>query len=117
MKMNEYRKPEMKFVEIRNENSVANTCWGGHGSNMSWYYDTQGEGYVSFQIAGGSCALNLTNVLYYDKQNDDTPEKIDGNDPKYKELYNALIVSGGESGNPFKGEGVDFPINPDPEWS
>lgn len=39
-------------------------------------------------------------------------------DPKYHELYDALMTSGGDTGNPFKGEGLDFiPDNPDPEWS
>lgn len=118
MEKTNYEKPEVKLVSIRNDRAVANVCWGGHGKPNTWYYDISGQGYVSFQIGGGSCALNLINVTYYDKQNDESPEQLTDTDPKYLELYNALLYSGGAQGNPFAGEGIDFiPDNPDPEWS
>ena len=118
MEKTNYEKPEVKLVSIRNDRAVANTCWGGHGNSTTWYYDISGQGYVSFQIGGGKCTLNLYNVTYYDKQNDESPEMLLESDPKYHELYDALMTSGGDTGNPFKGEGLDFiPDNPDPEWS
>ena len=111
-----YEKPRLTFVSLRDEKSVANTCWGGHGNRLTWYYDTKGKGYVSFQIGGGKCTLNLSNVIYYEEKGEKgTP--LNKNDVKYQELYAALESSGGESGNPFKGEGVDFPNTPDPKWS
>lgn len=116
MKMNEYEKPELKFVAIRSEKNVAKTCWGGHGKSDTWYYDISGEGFVSFQISPGSCALNLTNVQYY-KGEGVEGVLIDSMDPKYVELQDALVQSGGSDGNPFAGEGVDFPLKPDPSWS
>lgn len=109
-----YKKPELKLVSMRNEETVANTCWGGHGNKLTWYYDTSGEGWVSFQISGGSCTLNLDKVTYY-KNRDDEGTPVDAS--RLAELDAALRASGGESGNPFKGEGADFPTNPNPSWS
>lgn len=111
-----YEKPRLTFVSLRDEKSVANTCWGGHGNSMTWYYDTKGKGYVSFQIGGGKCTLNLSNVTYYEEKGGNGAS-LNKNDTKYQELRAALKSSGGESGNPFKGEGVDFPNTPDPKWS
>lgn len=111
-----YEKPKMKFVSLRNKKEVANTCWGGHGNKMTWFYDTQGTGYVSFQIGGGECTLNLSNVKYYENK-ESQGENIDQSNEKYNELHNALMKSGGESGNPFKNEGVNFFPEPKPEWS
>ena len=31
--MTKYEKPALKFVELRNEEAVANTCWGYHGTD------------------------------------------------------------------------------------
>ena len=110
-----YEKPALKFVSLRNEEAVANTCWGGHGEKTTWYYNTSGTGYVSFQISGGRCTLSLTNVTYYDGQGNQS--YLYSGDTLYTELYNALLKSGGESGNPFKGEGTTFPNTPDTNWS
>lgn len=111
-----YEKPRLTFVSLRDEKSVANTCWGGSGNSMTWYYDTKGKGYVSFQIGGVSCTLNLSNVIYYEEK-DGNGTHLSENDVKYQELYAALESSGGDLGNPFKGEGINFPHTPDPKWS
>ena len=47
----QYKKPEMNFVSLRNENKVAGTCWGYHGTPTQLFYDSEGQGFVSFQIA------------------------------------------------------------------
>lgn len=61
--MTKYEKLSLKFVELRNEEAVANTCWGYHGTGTKLYCDVSGEGYFSFQIAGGSCTLNAINIV------------------------------------------------------
>lgn len=38
MNTTNYEKPKMKFVSLRNKKEVANTCWGGHGNQMTWFY-------------------------------------------------------------------------------
>lgn len=113
-----YEKPRLTFVSLRDEKSVANTCWGGNieAQNLTWYYDTKGKGYVSFKIGGGKCKLNLINVTYYEEKGGNGVS-LNKNDAKYQELWQALASSGGDQGNPFKGEGVDFPNTPDPKWS
>lgn len=111
-----YEKPSMKFVSLRNEESVANTCWGGKGTDMSWYYDTKGTGYVGFQIAAGECDLNLINVTYYEYK-DEPGVPLDSSSDRYAEMYAALKNAGGDAGNSFKGEEFEFPTRPDPEWS
>lgn len=111
-----YEKPSLKFVSVRNEESVADTCWGGHGNRETWYYDTEGAGYVSFQIGGDKCHLSLDQVTYYTDKNDSGTPLTEGS-AKYIELQNALVTSGGESGNPFKGQGAEFPTDPNPSWS
>lgn len=111
-----YEKPRIEFHDLQLKEEIANTCWGGHGNGMTWYYDTKGTGYVSFQIGGGKCTLNLSNVTYY-KNSTDNGTLIGKGNPQYNELEAALRDSGGESGNPFKGEGVDFPNTPNPSWS
>lgn len=111
--MKKYEKPAMKFVALRNEEAVANTCWGYHGDPTKLYCDIPGEGYVSFQIGGGSCTLNLINVIYYDsngKETTATQAQIDA-------LTAILKKSGGESGNPFSGEGTTVIPDHPGQWS
>ncbi len=110
-----YEKPAMEFVELRSKEAVANTCWGYHGTDNLLYCDIPGEGYVSFQIMEGSCTLNLINVMYY---SDEHPGGTDATQDQIKILDNILRASGGESGNPYAGEGTTvIPDNPSPSWS
>ena len=111
--MTKYEKPALKFVELRNEEAVANTCWGYHGTDTKLYCDIPGEGYVSFQIAAGPCTLNLINVTYYDSNGNAaaaTKAQIDALDA-------ILRKSGGESGNPFAGEGSTVIPGTPGDWS
>lgn len=121
MNAKNYEKPELKFVSLRNEETVAATCWGHHGSDTVLYCDIPGEGYCSFQIGGGSCTLNLINVWYYSDQNGDGEITSDehelANDDQVAALEAVLKAAGGESGNPFKGEGSTVVEKPDPSWS
>ena len=32
-----YEKPKMEFVNVQNENKIANTCWGYHGTDTLLY--------------------------------------------------------------------------------
>ena len=111
--MEKYEKPEVKFVALRNEEAVANTCWGYHGTDTVLYCDIPGEGYVSFQIGEGSCTLNLINVIYYDK---DRNEAVATND-QVAALEAILKASGGESGNPYSGEGTTIIPDHPGNWS
>lgn len=117
MNTTNYEKPKMKFVSLRNKKEVANRCWSGSNNTTTWYYDTQGPGYVSFQIGGGECKLNLSNVKYYEN-NESQGQDINQTHEKYNELNNTLRNYHGGTGESFHGEGVDFiPDKPNPEWS
>ena len=115
----QYEKPVMKFVELRNREEVANTCWGYHGTGTNLYCDIPGEGYVSFQISGGSCGLGeygekLVNVLYYEE---DDGAGVEATNQQKNILFNILNQSGGTDGNPYKGEGtIVIPDHPG-DWS
>ena len=139
MKTQNYEKPKIKVVSLQNENAVANTCWGYHGTNTRLYCDLEGEGYASFQIGSGSCTLNLVNVRYYcskypyDENADsngnhggipmlDYDDSNTANVHEGKVLLNKLnqklLESGGSTGNPYKGEGQTvIPDNPSSSWS
>ena len=113
MKTEIYEKPMLKFASLRNEDTVANTCWGYHGTDTKLYCDIPGEGYFSFQIAGGSCTLNAINFIYYDSE---------GNQSAYTDEQKATLLSiledaGGESGNPYKGEGSTIIPDHPGNWS
>ena len=113
MNVHAYEKPAMKFVSLRAQRNIAETCWGYHGTGTTLYCDIPGEGYCSFQIASGSCALNLINVMYYDTNNMPsaaTPEQISA--------LIAAVGEGGSDGQPYKGMGsIVFPDDPQPGWS
>ncbi len=111
--MKEYEKPALKFVSVRNEETVANTCWGYHGSDTKLYCDVSGEGYFSFQIAGGSCTLNAINIVYYDGEGNVSSYT----QAQYDELMKILNSAGGESGNPYKGEGTTIIPEHPGQWS
>ena len=116
--MKHYEKPAMNFVSLRNENTVAKTCWGHHGDGVTMYCDIPGQGYCSFQIAEGPCALNLVNVKYHEGKEDETGTDIIDGDARHEELESILVKAGGNAGTSFKGEGdIVFPNNPDPTWS
>ena len=114
--MKNYKSPEIQFQDLEVREEVANTCWGYHGTDTKLYCDIPGEGYTSFQIDTGSCALNLIEVKYYDGKG--TVTNLNVGDEKYNQLYSILVKSGGNQGNPFSGEGtVVIPDNPNPSWS
>ena len=113
--MKNYESPKIDFQELQLREEISATCWGNHGKDVTYNYDTEGLGYVSFQIAAGDCALNLTNVYYYEEIGGKA-QPLNSNDAKYQELYNALVNSGGAEWNPFKGIKY-FPEQPDPSWS
>ena len=112
-----YEKPAMRFVSLRSEETIADTCWGYHGTGTDLYFDTDGTGYCSFQIAEGPCALNLINVYYYDKYGDDSPEALSPGDARYEALNQALINAGGNGGTSFKGQKDIIFENPSENWS
>lgn len=115
--MKNYQSPEIEFQDMQLKEDIANVCWGGHSYARTWYYDTEGTGYVSFQISGGSCDLNLANVMFYENNNA-TPVPVTQGTEKYDELYQAALKSQGNSGQSFKGEKEGFPIDkPDQGWS
>lgn len=108
-----YEKPTMTFVSLRSEDAVANTCWGYHGTNTVLYCDIPGEGYMSFQIGGAECSLDLINVRYHDGDGN----SFDATGDQTAILDGILRASGGASGNPYKGEGsIVIPDNPG-SWS
>ena len=83
---------------------------------MTRFYDTNGSGYVSFQIGDGKGILSLPNVTYFKVKDD--PGTLITRGPKDNELYNAWKNSGCEYGTTFKGEDTGlFPNNPDGRWS
>lgn len=119
MKNQSYEKPQLKFVSLRNQESVAEKCWGNHGTGYE-YYDTMGKGYVGFTIAPGSCTTEGGQLQVYYYPEKDTPKEegilIYKDHPQYgkqyTEFYNELQrVSGGSYGQPFKGE-AQFPDDP-----
>ena len=109
-----YESPRMTFEEVAASEAVANTCWGYHGTDTKLYADLEGKGYASFQIGGGSCTLNLIHVTYYE----DTETYSEATPAQQAELETILRKSGGESGNPYSGEGsVVIPNHPSDKWS
>lgn len=124
MKMGNYEKPEMKFVLLQNEEKVAATCWGYHGTDTELYCDISDKGFVSFQIGAGSCELNLINVKYYGSDTNEDgkitkeDESVAATNEQIDELKVILKDAGGKEGNPYKGMGtIVFPDVPNPEWS
>ena len=120
-----YEKPEMKMVGLENESKVADKCWGHAGKKQTLYTDLAGEGWASFQIAAGNCAVNLTNVMYHTDSNDNGIADIEDQgrvlletDDKYKELKTKLQNAGGSDGQNFPdSEGIVIPNKPEGGWS
>ena len=120
--MKHYERPALKFVSLRNENTVANTCWGHAGTSQVLYCDIPGQGYCSFQISSANCSLDiLTNVMYYEYNG---AEAAGATAAQQSALKTVLIESGGSQGNPFRGEGTvvivpppDDPTPDLPDWS
>ncbi len=66
MKYEEYEKPSMKFVELRNREAVANPCWNKGDTSTVYYYDSPGTGFISFTVTSSNCSLNDLNINYHD---------------------------------------------------
>lgn len=105
-----YESPRMSFEEVKVDEAVANTCWGHHSSGKTLFadYNGSGGGYTSFQIANGSCELNLTNVMYYDAEH---PNGRVASSTEFDDLHEYLEKAGGRNGNPFAGEGTKVTID------
>lgn len=116
MNIKTYEKPVIKFVSLKNEEAIANTCWGHHNKGTVLYCDIPGEGYCSFQIEEGSCALKLINVKYYYGVEDQNGSEADKD--QVAALASILENSGGNQGTPYKGEGTTVIIGgPSDKWS
>ncbi len=127
-----YEKPEIKMVNVRNEEFVAAPCWSGSDTASGgglWYYNTSGDGYVSFEmtgyasdgtkLAGGNgCAGSVaTNVLFYANDGD---TKSDGaaSATQITELNKTLEAAAGKDGTPWKGAQNGLtPTDPSDKWS
>lgn len=136
--MKEYKEPEIQFISLNPSEKVASPCWAYAVNNKpspKYYYDLEGPGYVSFEIAkndkkakeialfgnGKGCDGGMPcNVYYYYDMNGD---KIIGNnecklleddDPLVDKLTEAMYGFGGNSGEPVNPS--DFPGQPG-NWS
>lgn len=108
-----YEKPSMKIVSLRNQEAVADTCWGNHGTGVfDYFYDGTGKGYIKFQIDGGSCALQTGTLYYYDSDNPSGTALQPGT-PEYSKWIEDIKSNGkGNSGNAVQGDGTIFSDNP-----
>lgn len=113
MKTEIYEKPMLKFASLRNEETVAATCWGYGGTDTKLFCDIPGEGYVSFQIGNKKCSLDLINVIYYDGDGNTS----NANQNQIRILEDILRKSGGESGNNYSGEGSTVLPDEPGNWS
>lgn len=118
--MKNYEKPSLKFASLRNQEAVADVCWGEHGNTtkFDYYMDKAGAGFYRFSVnTAGNCSLITTDVVYLDGKNDQTPTPIlPGTDE-----YNAFLAklkkeAGGNDGNPFDKKG-GVSENPGEGWS
>ena len=115
MNTEKYQKPTLKYVSLQNEEAIANTCWGYHGTETVLYCDIPGEGYCSFQIASGKggCSLDLINVMYHYGDN----QQQSASQEQITVLDNILRQSAGESGNSYHGEGTTVIPDHPGNWS
>lgn len=114
MTMEKYEKPAMKFISLRNEEAVAATCWGNHGTDYTYYCDIQGAGYVSFQIGQGNCSMNLVNVTYYDNEGNSSA----ASEAQIEALKQTLIEnSNNGKGTNHSAMGSIVLPDPSPAWS
>lgn len=94
MKNEMYKRPELKFVLLRNRENVAERCFPANLSDATrLYYDTSGKGFVGFY--SNSCETNETLqnlvVFYYEK--DETGQLInkrEANENEIDQLIKAL---------------------------
>lgn len=118
--MKEYKKPQVKFVNLRGRESVADTCWGldeKHNKQKERFIDVSGPGYVGFNVKGsGSCGNpDAYNIKYYEYKGA-IGDTIKGKEYE-DELEAMLRLKGGADGNPYKGLDFDFPDKPVEGWS
>lgn len=101
MKEKIYEKPSMKFVDIRNQQNVADNCWhlDANGKVERWYYDYSGQGWIAFQM-GGNCNSVLEGGVTGDniKEYFNVPE--DERDRVLQDLINRAETDGKFEYNP-----------------
>lgn len=122
MEMLSYEKPQLKFVSLYNREVIADKCWGLHGDTgkFEWYMDKEGLGFYRFSVAtADSCALISTDVVYMEGKNDPDPTPILPNTPEYEKFLAGLKeAAGGNTGNPFNGNGgISDGDHIPPSWS
>ena len=73
-----YEKPAMKIVSLRSKTAVAGNCWSDEASSggKTWYYDTEGKGYVEFTLSH-NCSGNVSDLTGYEAHNYETQEAAD----------------------------------------
>ena len=106
--MKKYESPKIEFQLIRLNEQIAKTCWGHHGTDTLLWYDSPGSGYISFKIADGSCAFNPIEITYKGFPEDTDFAAVES------EFRKTVKASGGDQGNPFKGEGTVVIPGPTP---
>ena len=48
-----YEKPKMEFVNVQNENKIANTCWGHHNKGLHYTVIFLAKAGVHFKLHEG----------------------------------------------------------------
>lgn len=112
MKNVNYEKPNMNFVNLRNDQAVAaddGPCMpqASHG-HTQFYYDAPGDGWVIITANGENCS-GKASFLYYDNPNIDGTASLDEQQTAISKAQAAL----GDNKQTFTGAYLD----PQPSWS
>lgn len=130
MKEKKYVKPSIRIVELRNREKIAGICWALSNQGGISFYNTEGEGWVSFKFVDKGCSFDSAHlsIVYY-KDINDNGTLLEKNSKEYNDYLNELIDAvnsdkfdgTGKGGNNFSGEGIiTFPGSTPPsgaDWS
>ena len=110
-----YCKPQVQWVPIRPERSVAATCWGWAPKGVPIYHDVPGYGYAEVYLTKGGCGkakVATVNIISEHQMTDQ--ERADAEAWFRDHLTQKMAEAGNNMAN-FTGQG--FSESPDPNWS
>ena len=109
-----YNSPEMHWVPVCSNSTVADVCWAYANNVKPFYYNTYGKGYAELYAMGGKCDKNVFFEIRYYPEDLSAEEKAIA-DADMQRVIARVTAEMPQKPTNYKGSG--FTPSVDPSWS
>ena len=109
-----YDSPQMQWVPICSNGTVADVCWAYAKNTQPFYYNTYGTGYAELYAVGGKCDKNVFFEIKYYPEDMSAEERARADEDMQKVIAHVIATM---PQKPTNYKGSPFTPSVDPNWS